>query len=122
MIGQGCDLDLFGPHIPAWRPEEAASHEALAGLSAVQQLSFVYYYFQAFGKDLGKWSLEDTYMAILYPAAIGKPSNWKMPWAAGSLAYKQNAGLDLNKDSVITKAEAAAGVVKRQALGEQNRG
>ncbi|MCW8085989.1 glycosyltransferase family 4 protein [Sabulicella glaciei] len=30
VIGQGCDLDLFGPHIPAWRPEEAASHEALA--------------------------------------------------------------------------------------------
>ncbi|WP_207539741.1 glycosyltransferase family 4 protein [Sabulicella rubraurantiaca] len=30
VIGQGCDLDLFGPHISAWRPEEAASHEALA--------------------------------------------------------------------------------------------
>ena len=30
IIGQGCDLDLFGPHIPPWRPEDAGSHEILA--------------------------------------------------------------------------------------------
>lgn len=100
----------------------AANHAGLASLTAVQQLTFVYYYFQAFGKDLSSWSLEDTYMAILFPKAIGKPLSWPMPWAAGSLAYKQNAGLDLNKDQVITKAEAATGVTKRQALGEQTRG
>ena len=100
----------------------AANHAALANLTAVQQLTFVFYYFQAFGKDLSSWSLEDTYMAILYPRAIGKPMSWPMPWAAGSLAYKQNRGLDLNKDQVITKAEAAAGVSKRKALGEQLKG
>ncbi|MFN3449789.1 MAG: glycosyltransferase family 4 protein, partial [Roseococcus sp.] len=27
---QGCDLDLFGPQIPPWRPEAAGSHELLA--------------------------------------------------------------------------------------------
>lgn len=109
----------------ARRPELrklAPNHAALAGLTAVQQLSFVFYYFQAFGKDLSKWSLEDTYMAILYPAAIGKALSWVMPWAAGSLAYKQNSGLDANKDLKITKAEAAAGVTKRQALGQQLKG
>ncbi|MCX8134429.1 MAG: glycosyltransferase family 4 protein [Roseococcus sp.] len=30
VVPQGCDLDLFGPQIPPWRPEAAASHELLA--------------------------------------------------------------------------------------------
>ena len=30
IIGQGCDLDLFGPQIPPWRPEAAGSQEILA--------------------------------------------------------------------------------------------
>lgn len=98
------------------------STEALAKLSAVQQLSYVYHYFKPFGTDLGDWSLEDVYMAILYPAAIGKPLEWVMPWKFGSVAYKQNAGLDLNKDQKITKAEAAAGVQKQAKLGAQVKG
>lgn len=97
-------------------------HAGLAKLSALQQLSFVYYYFRDFGTDLSNWTLEDVYMAILYPKAIGKPGDWVMPWKYGSLAYKQNAGLDLDKDKKITKAEAAAGVLKMAALGEQFRG
>lgn len=100
----------------------APTHADLAKLSDVQQLSFVYYYFKSFGKRLDDWSLEDTYMAILYPAAIGKQLAWAMPWAAGSLAYKQNSGLDLNKDEVITKAEACAGVRKSAELGLQFKG
>ncbi|MCA3364847.1 MAG: glycosyltransferase family 4 protein [Roseomonas sp.] len=30
LIGNGCDLDLFGPHITPWRPAEAAPFEVLA--------------------------------------------------------------------------------------------
>lgn len=30
VVPNGCDLDLFGPHIPAWRPVEAAPWEMLA--------------------------------------------------------------------------------------------
>ncbi|MFL1462937.1 glycosyltransferase family 4 protein [Roseococcus sp. DSY-14] len=30
MIGQGCDLDLFGPQVAPWRPPEAAPGELLA--------------------------------------------------------------------------------------------
>lgn len=99
----------------------APTHADLAKLDAVQQLSFVYYYFKPFG-DLSDWSLEDVYMAILYPAAIGKPSDWTMPWKYGELAYKQNAGLDKNKDRKITKAEAAAGVRRQYELGMQFKG
>jgi len=30
IIGQGCDLDLFGPQVRPWRPSVAAGHELLA--------------------------------------------------------------------------------------------
>jgi len=30
LIGQGCDLDLFGPQVAPWRPGEASSQEVLA--------------------------------------------------------------------------------------------
>ena len=30
VVPNGCDLDLFGPHVPPWRPPEAASWEVLA--------------------------------------------------------------------------------------------
>jgi glycosyltransferase involved in cell wall biosynthesis len=30
VVPNGCDLDLFGPHITPWRPAEAAPHECLA--------------------------------------------------------------------------------------------
>lgn len=100
----------------------APKHSDLAKLSAVEQLSFVYWYFRAFGQDLSAWDLDDIYMAILYPKAIGKPSDWIMPWKYGSLAYKQNSGLDLNKDKKITKAEACAGVRRMATLGQYERG
>lgn len=93
--------------------------DELAKMTPERQLGYVYRYFKPFGSDLSKWSLEDIYMAILYPRAIGKPLDWCMPWTYGSLAYKQNSGLDLNKDRQITKAEAAAGVRKRYELGAQ---
>lgn len=35
VVPQGCDLDLFGPHIPPWRPEAAGSHELLAVYAGV---------------------------------------------------------------------------------------
>jgi hypothetical protein len=94
----------------------------LAAMTPEHQLSYVFRYFKAFGTDLRHWSLEDVYMAILLPKAIGKPLDWQMPWKYGSIAFKQNSGLDLNKDHTITKAEAAAGVKKMFVLGQQFKG
>lgn len=92
----------------------------LASLTAVQQLTWVYYYFKAFGNDLGKWSLEDTYMAILLPTMIGKPLDSKMAWNEN--AYRVNAGLDLNKDKVITKREATEKIRRLYAQGKEHMG
>lgn len=94
----------------------------LAKMSAVRQLSYVYKYFRQFGSDFRGRTLEDIYMYVLFPKAVGKSMDWPMPWKYGSIAYKQNSGLDLNKDKVITKAEASAGVRRMAKLGEQFRG
>lgn len=100
----------------------APTHADLAKLSAHQQLTFVYYYFLSYRGDYSQMTLEDIYMTILFPKAVGKPNDWAMPWKYGELAYKQNVGLDKNKDKTITKAEASAGVQRMLALGLQQKG
>lgn len=96
------------------------STAALAKMTAEDQLNYVWKYFRQFGEDLSAWSLEDTYMAILYPAAIGKPLSWTFPWDRSGLAYRQNRGLDKNKDGKVTKAEACAGVYRMRDLGKKH--
>ena len=92
--------------------------EALAAMTAVQQLKYVEKYFKPRKGKLH--SLEDVYMAILWPAAIGKPDDYVL-FAKGDpqhpRRYIQNAGLDFNHDGVITKKEAAATVRKNLDKG-----
>lgn len=82
-------------------------------MTAVQQLDFVRLYFKPYAGRLK--TLSDTYMAVLWPAAIGRPDDAVL-WdkASKPTTYRQNAGLDANKDGAITKGEAAAKV--RSAL------
>lgn len=84
--------------------------ETLAGMSALQQLAYVERYFLAQRKRYE--SLDDLYMAVLWPAAVGKPGDYVLFRAEGDrpVAYRQNAGLDQNKDGTVTKTEAAARV------------
>lgn len=85
------------------------STAALANMTALQQLEYVHAYFWPYRGRLK--TLGDVYMAILWPAGIGKPDTWAL-WDKNSrpTTYRQNAGLDANKDGVITKAEATAKV------------
>jgi hypothetical protein len=80
---------------------------ALAGMTAETQLDYVEKYFRPYTKKLN--TLEDLYMAILWPAAIGKP-NSQVLFSWPSNAYTQNKGLDTNNDGKITKEEATAKV------------
>jgi hypothetical protein len=77
----------------------------LASLTAVQQLDFVEKYFAPFKGRID--TLEDCYMAVLFPVAVGKPDSFIL-FKAPTVAYHQNQGLDANKDGKVTKAEAAA--------------
>jgi hypothetical protein len=77
--------------------------------TAEEQLDYVEAYFRPYAGRVK--SLSDHYMAILWPAAIGKPESAVL-WAQGArpTTYRQNAGLDSNRDASITKAEAAGKV------------
>ena len=80
--------------------------EALAAMSPESQLNFVWKYFKPYKGKIR--SLSDGYMAILWPRAVGKPDDHAL--FTGGVAYRQNAGLDTNKDGKVTKREAAAKV------------
>lgn len=83
------------------------SIEMLSLMSAVKQLDYVEKYFLPKKGKLK--TLEDIYMAILYPAAIGKTAPYVL-FASDSIAYQQNQGFDKNKDGNITIAEISAKV------------
>lgn len=83
------------------------STKALAALTAVGQLGWVERYFLPYAHQIH--SLDDLYMAILWPRAVGKPADHVL-WKKGLPAYVVNRGLDLNKDGRVTKAEAASKV------------
>jgi hypothetical protein len=87
---------------------------ALAGMSAEAQLDYVKKYFQSSKGKLH--TLEDVYMAILYPAAIGKGADSTL-FKAGTKAYEQNKGFDANHDNKITPAEVSAKVRAKYQKG-----
>ena len=82
--------------------------DQLAAMSRTEQMDYVLKYFKAGPiRKLSSVSLEDLYMAILWPVAVGKSNDYVL-FSSPSKAYEQNKGLDQNKDGNITKAEAAA--------------
>lgn len=104
--------------MPATAKALGTSTAALAALTAVQQLDWVEKYFQPYKGKLN--TLADLYMAILWPAAVGKPMEhvlWNQ--ATRPTTYRQNAGLDINHDGAITKAECAAKLYAMKAEGQR---
>lgn len=85
----------------------------LAAMSAVQQLDYVYKYFKPYAGRIK--TLPDMYMAILMPKFVGQPDSAVL--FSGGVAYRQNSGLDANRDGKVTKAEAASKVQARLAKG-----
>lgn len=79
----------------------------LSTLSAVTQLSYVQRYLAPMASRIK--SIEDLYMAVLWPAAIGKSPDHKL-WSKGTNTFAVNRGLDLDRNGRITKREAASKV------------
>lgn len=102
--------------MPRTAEELGTTTDALAQLNPEQQLEFVYRYFLPYKGRLK--TLSDVYMAILWPAAIGKPET-SVLWSQDSkpTTYRQNAGLDANLDLTITKQEAASKVAAKLSKG-----
>ncbi len=77
----------------------------LARLDAVGQLHYVERYLEPFAARIH--DLDDLYLAILWPAAVGRPGETIL-WRGSAPAYAANRGLDLDRNGRITKHEAAA--------------
>lgn len=96
------------------------STESLAEMTPESQLDYVEKYFKPYSGKMK--NLGDIYMAILWPAGIGKSDDWVL-WnqVDRPTTYRQNSGLDVNKDSVITRGEAIKKVMEKAVRGEQYR-
>ena len=98
--------------LPDTATELGTSTADLATMSAEDQMDYVEKYFNPYKNQLK--TIEDVYMAILWPAAIGKENSWVL-FRKPSAQYDRNSGLDTNKDGAVTKEEAAA-MVKAKLL------
>lgn len=104
--------------MPATAKSLGTTVENLSAMTAEDQLNFVYKYFLPYKGRLK--TLADVYMAILWPRAVGKPDSHIL-WtkAAAPTTYRQNSGLDADKNGAITKAEAAGKVNAKLIKGSQ---
>jgi len=82
----------------------------LEKMTAVAQLDFVEKHFAPHRGRLQ--SIEDAYMAVLFPRGIGKGKDFVL-FEKGTKNYQQNSGLDLNADGRITVGEACRKVSER---------
>jgi len=92
--------------------------EILASMEPEDQLLGVFFYFERWAQRLK--TLEDVYMVILWPGAVGTPDDYVLFDRADPehpIRYIQNAGLDFNRDGKITKHEAAERVRRKLEKG-----
>jgi hypothetical protein len=91
--------------MPATARDLGTTVEALASMSEIQQLDWVYKYYVRYKSKLKSYT--DLYLTTFYPVAVGKPSDYVL----GNSEFwiqkiaEQNPAFDLNKDRKITKGE-----------------
>ncbi len=92
--------------------------DALAAMTAEDQLNYVYKYFAPRKGKLK--NLGDIYMTILWPKGIGQSDSYVL-WdeKTAPLAFRQNSGLDANKDKVVTRGEAVTKIMQKSERGKQ---
>lgn len=91
--------------MPGTARELGTTTDALSRMTRAQQLPYIEEYLKRHGVTAGM-GLEQLYMSIL----TGSAGNTGALWRRGSVEYKQNSGLDTDKDGIITSAEAVAKV------------
>lgn len=87
---------------------------ALSIMSPEDQLSYVRSYFRPYFSRIH--SLSDMYMAILMPKYVAATDE-TVVFLGVTLAYKQNLGLDTNKDGQVTKGEICARLLAKKYEG-----
>ncbi|MEO0900061.1 MAG: transglycosylase SLT domain-containing protein [Bacteroidota bacterium] len=91
--------------MPATASEMGASLSQIGSTDHVQQMEYVYQYLQTVRERYGNYkSLTDLYLGILYPKAINQDPCYTL-YARPSKSYKQNSGLDENKDGRVSVSD-----------------
>jgi hypothetical protein len=76
----------------------------LAKMTPEDQLNYVYKYFEPYKGRLH--NLGDVYMAILWPKGVGKSDDYVLfDRRKTPTTFRQNAGLDVNKNGSVTRGE-----------------
>lgn len=93
-------------------PQTAASMgytcNQIAAMNGVDQLELVESYLSDRMNERGDvHTLTDLYLCILYPVAVNKPDSYNL-YCSPSVSYRQNSGLDENKDGCVTKSDITA--------------
>lgn len=102
--------------MPSTAVSLGTSTAKLAAMTAEDQLNYVYKYFRPFAGRLH--NLGDIYMAILWPKGVGQADSYVL-WDAGRqpTTFRQNAGLDINKDRKVTRAECLSKIEGKLTKG-----
>lgn len=104
--------------IPNTPENQHVAIEKFESMTVLEQLPYVERYLAPYKGRMK--SLEDTYLAVFYPAAIGQPDGWVVASKDGSTlsnrptssdkergraqsVYRQNAGFDARKRGFITR-------------------
>jgi len=98
--------------MPLTAKELGTTIKELASMNEVEQLDYVFQYLDRYKGKMK--TFDDVYLAIFYPAAIGKPDSY-MFGASPEMVKKialQNSGYDLNKDQAICKGEVKVSIRK----------
>ncbi len=91
--------------MPATSAEMNTTSEKLRQMSHNEQLEYVYHYLSGIKTKYGKFdSLTKLYLAILYPKALNGDYCYTL-YAKPTIAFKQNAGLDEDKDGRVTVSD-----------------
>lgn len=90
--------------------------QALAAMSAEDQLRFVWEFFKGYAGRLH--NLGDVYMAILWPKAVGNPDSFVLfDRAKTPITFRQNAGLDVNHNGSVTREECLVKIQQKLTKG-----
>ena len=91
--------------MPLTAKELDVTVQQLVNLDHIDQLDYVFAYLNTVRDRYGDFhSLTDLYLAILYPKAISEDYCFTL-YANPSKAFKQNVGLDENKDGRVTVSD-----------------
>ena len=110
--GGATGLIQFTPATAAGYPFYTST-AALKAMSNVDQLDYVYKYYEPYSGKLK--SVIDLYTVTFWPVALGKPDSYvlRSPQYSAAKVASQNQVFDLNKDQQITLGEFKKSVIGR---------